>query len=93
MTARVLGAQPRDLKLFKDVGKVALASVLAGVLCFAVRRLMVAGYSSPLVILAGCCIVFASVYVGCILVFKVATFDEREKVRRGVERLQQFVYG
>ena len=91
--SRVLGAQPRDLKLFKDVGKVAVASVLAGVLCFVVRKLIMSGYSSPLLILAGCCIVFASVYVGCILVFKVATFDEREKVRRGVERLQHFVYG
>jgi len=91
--SRVLGATPRDLKLFADVGKVAAASVGAGVLCFFVRSLIMAAHVRPLIVLAGCFIVFAAVYIGAILMLGVATVDEREKVRRGVQRLHQFVYG
>ena len=90
--SRVLGAKPSDLKLFKDVGKVAIASVLAGLLCFLVRSLIMVNYSSPIIILAGCFLVFATVYVGVILMLGVATTDERDKVRRGFERLQNLVY-
>jgi O-antigen/teichoic acid export membrane protein len=89
---RVLGAKPRDLKLFKDVGKIAIASVAAGVLCFFARSLIMSSYQRPVVILAGCFIVFAAIYVGAILMLRVATNDEREKVRRGVQRLHRFVY-
>lgn len=91
--SRVLGAKPRDLKLFADVGKVAVASIGAGVLCFFVRSLMMTAHTRPLIVLAGCFIVFAAVYVGSILIMGVATVDEREKVRRGVRRLHEFVYG
>jgi O-antigen/teichoic acid export membrane protein len=90
--SEVLGAKLRDLKLFKDVGKVAIASAVAGVLCFGVRSLIMVNYSSPLLILAGCFIVFASIYLGVILMLGVATDDERDKVRRGFARLQRFVY-
>jgi len=44
-------------------------------------------------VLAGCSIVFAAVYVSVILMLGVASVDEREKVRRGVQRLHAFVYG
>ena len=91
--SRVLGAKPRDLKLFKDVGKVAIASFVAGVLCFLVRSLIMSSYQRPVMILAGCFIVFAAIYAGAIVVLGVATSDERETVRRGVQRLQQLVYG
>ena len=91
--SRVLGAKPRDLKLFADVAKIAVASVGAGVLCFFVRSLIMAASTRPLMVLAGCFIVFVVVYVGAILMLGVATVDEREKVRRGVQRLHQFVYG
>ena len=89
----MLGAKPRDLKLFKDVGKVAIASLAAGVLCFFVRSLIMSSYQRPIGILAGCFIVFAAIYAGAILMLGVATIDEREKVRRGVQRLHRFVYG
>lgn len=90
--SRVLGAKPRDMKLFTDVGKVAIASVVAGVLCFLVRSLIMVSYSSPLMILAGCFIVFAAVYLAGILLLGVPTVEEREKVRRGCDRLQRLVY-
>src|SRR5688572_1673041 len=90
--SKVLGAKPSDLKLFKDVGKVAIASVVAGVLCFLVRSLIMVNYSSPIIILAGCFLVFATVYVGVILMLGVATNDERDKIRLVYERLQHLVY-
>lgn len=89
----VLGAKPRDLKLFKDVGKVAIASIVAGVLCFFVRSQIMSSYQRPIVILTGCFIVFAALYAGAILMLGVASNDERQKVRLGVQRLHRFVYG
>ena len=91
--SRVLGAKPRDLKLFADVGKVVIASIGAGVLCFFVRSLIMTVHARPLIVFAGCFIVFAAFYVGAILMMGVATVDEREKVRRGVRCLHEFVYG
>ena len=90
---RVLGARPRDARLLKDVGKVAIASVAAGVLCFFARSLIMSSYPRPLFVLAGCFIVFATVYAGAILTLGVATNEEREKMRSGVKRLHQSVYG
>src|SRR5688572_20249989 len=55
--SRVLGASLRDLKLFKDVAKIATASVVAGVLCFVVHSMMMSSGSCAAVILAGCFIV------------------------------------
>ena len=91
--SRVLGAKPRDLKLFADVGKVAVASIGAGVLCFFVRSLIMTASARPLMVLAGCFSAFVTVYVGAVLMLGVATVDERQKVRRGVQRLHQLVYG
>lgn len=90
---RVLGVKPRDARLFKDVGKVAIASVPAGVLCFFARSLIMSNYPHPLLVLAGCFIVFAAVYAGAILILGVATTEERERMRNSVKRMHQFVYG
>lgn len=83
----VLGANLRDLKLFTDVGKVAVASIVAGILCFLVRSVMISSNSGPLSILAACFIAFAAVYGAAIFLLRVATDDEREKVRRGFDRI------
>ena len=87
--SRVLDAGVRDLLLLKDVGKIAVASVVAGLLCLLVRSLMIASGTRPFFILVACSLAFAAVYVPVILLLGVPTSDEREKVRRGVER---FVY-
>jgi O-antigen/teichoic acid export membrane protein len=88
----VLGAGWRDLPLLKDVGKVALASGVAGFLCLFVRSLLTIGNPKPLIILLVCFPVFAVVYLLVVLLLGVPTSDEREKVRLGVGRLQQFIY-
>jgi O-antigen/teichoic acid export membrane protein len=90
--SKVLGAKLSDLRLFKDVGKVGIASAVAGVLCLMVRSMIMTNQARALTVLAGCFLVFASVYVGVILMLGVATNDEREKMRRGFERLHQLVY-
>jgi O-antigen/teichoic acid export membrane protein len=90
--SRVLGAGFRDLLLLKDVVKVAIASIVAGVVCLFVHSMLIASGARPFVILVVCSAVFASIYLPAILLLRVPTSDEREKVRRGVGRLQQFVY-
>jgi len=89
---RVLGAQLRDLLLFKDVAKVALASAAAGLLCLLVHSIALARVSSALVILLICFAVFSATYLGAILLLAVPTSDEREKLRRQLERLPQLIY-
>ena len=90
--SRVLGAGLRDLLLLKDVGKIALASAIAAAVTFAVRSFVPMGGARPLIVLAFCFTVFTLVYLLSIMLLRVPTDDEREKARRGVERLQQFVY-
>ena len=90
--SRVLGARFHDLLLLKDVVKVAVASVVAGVVCMFVHSMMITSGARPFVVLVVCSAVFASIYLPGILLLRVPTSDEREKVRRGVGRLQQFVY-
>jgi O-antigen/teichoic acid export membrane protein len=90
--SRVLGARFHDLLLLKDVVKVAVASVVAGVVCMFVHSMMITNGARPFVVLVVCSAVFASIYLPGILLLRVPTSDEREKVRRGVGRLQQFVY-
>jgi O-antigen/teichoic acid export membrane protein len=89
--SRVLGANLADLLLFKDVGKLALASVFAGLLCLVVRSLALGNGYRPLVTLIICAGTFAAAYVPAVLLLRVPTSEERDKVRRGVERLQRFV--
>ena len=90
--SRVLGANLRDLLLLKDVGKLAVASAIAGLFCLFVRSLIIASAPRPLIILIVCFTTFAAVYLMAVLLFGIPTIDEREKVRRGFERLQQMVY-
>jgi O-antigen/teichoic acid export membrane protein len=89
---RVLGVNMRDLVLLKDVAKLTVASAVAGLLTLFVRFLLTDGGTRPLTVLSVCFIVFASVYLLTVLLLRVPTDDERQKARRGVERLQQFVY-
>jgi len=87
--SRVLGVGLRDLSLLKDVGKITVASVVAGLLCLFVRSMLIANGARPFVVLVISGAAFVAVYVPAILLLHVPTSDEREKVRRGVER---FVY-
>lgn len=89
---RVLGTKMRDLLLLKDVGKVALATAVASSVCLFVHSLIKVGGARPLTILVVCFASFVAVYLLAILLLRVVTTEERERVRRGIERFQQFVY-
>ena len=84
--SRVVGASVRDLLLLKDVGKIAVASVVAGLLCLFVHSMLVANGTRPFIVLVVCGAAFTAVYVPAILLLHVPTSDEWEKVRRGIER-------
>ena len=82
--ARVMGIGRRELRLFKGVGKTALAAVLAGVPCMVVK-LTLAG-SSLLTVLAACGTVYIAVYAALVVVLDVLSVDERASVQRIVPR-------
>ena len=88
----VLGAKWRDVALFKDVGKVALASGVAGLVCLLVHSIVVAGGARPFFVLLICGVVFMAVYLPAIVLLRIPTSDEWDKLRLGVGRLQRVVY-
>jgi O-antigen/teichoic acid export membrane protein len=90
--SKVLGARPRDLLLFKDVGKVAIASAAAGLLCLFAHSIVIASSARPLVVLIICFAVFAATYFAAILLLAIPTTDERVKLRGQLERLQKMLY-
>jgi hypothetical protein len=62
---RVLGVTERDWILLRDVGKLAVAALAAGVITAAIRWWL-AG-QSPLIVLAVCCPAFAVLYLGVVV--------------------------
>ncbi len=88
----VLRVKARDVLLFKDIGKLMLASTVAGLATVSVRSLSLSGGTRHIVVLLICASVFGLIYLTSVVLLRVATADEREKARRGVERLQQYVF-
>jgi len=56
-----------------------------------VRSVMISSNPGPLVIMTTCFIAFAAVYGLAFLMLGVATDEEREKVRRGFDRILSVV--
>lgn len=88
---RVLGVKLGDLMLFKDVGKLMLASTIGGIGALIVRSVMVSEGARPFSVLLVCGSAFALIYLTTMVLMRVPTGDERDKARRGVEQLQQFI--
>jgi len=88
----VLGAKWRDIALFKDLGKVTVASAVAAVVSYFVHSVVIANHIRPFFVLVVCGLVFMAVYLPAVLLLRIPTSDEWDKVRSGVGRLQQFVY-
>ena len=76
----ILGVRRKDIVLLKDVGKLALAAAVAGLVAAAVR-LPLRG-TKPLIVLLACGTVFSLIYLGGVLVTGVATPEEKGMVRR-----------
>lgn len=84
--ARVVGVERGDVWLLKDVGKIALATLMAAAVTWLVRGAL-AGVK-PFFVLAACGALFSLVYVAAILLLGVPTFEERDAVRRRFARVR-----
>lgn len=86
---RVLGASWHHLSLFKDVGKLALASLAAGAVAAAVREWAVE--NDPFVILLLCGIAFGVTYVAAVLPLGVLTSEERGVIQQKIADASKWV--
>lgn len=82
---RALGVTWRDLGLLRDIGKVAVAAVTAGLGTRLLHGLM-AGHA-PLLVLGASAVVFGAVYVLSVLLLGVVTAEERHRIRRRTRNL------
>ncbi len=87
---RILGFARRDLALFKDLWKIALASAGAGAAAWLARSFVQDAH--PLVVLVVCGLIFALAYLALVHAFGVLTDDERGALRRGAARVQRQVF-
>lgn len=85
---RILDMRDGDLKLFGDLWKLAVASVLAGVVTWIVRSTLVG--ARPLFVLAVCGVSFTAAYMASVLLFKIPRVTEREAIRRRLPFLNRF---
>ncbi|HEV2826351.1 MAG TPA: oligosaccharide flippase family protein [Pyrinomonadaceae bacterium] len=77
---RILGITRKDLGLFKDMGKLGIASIIAGAATWVARSFMLG--VKPFFALAGCAVLFAMTYIAATLLLGVVTQDERNLARR-----------
>lgn len=87
---RVLGITTHDLVLFKDVGKLAVASGVAGLTVLCAHSLLVKGGISSFGILLVCAVVFAPIYISAILLLRILNPEELRSLRQIVEQAQRY---
>jgi len=83
---RVIGFRRGDLPLLRDVGKIAGASLAAGLAALLARALLLP-HLPPFFVLAATACVFAPVYLGAVALLGVPTDEERGELRRRAGRL------
>ena len=76
----ILGVKWYDIVLIKDVGKIAIAAAIAGLITFIARQEMVPFELRPFWMLCGGAVVFGIVYIFALFGMKVATEEERERM-------------
>ncbi|MFN2596775.1 MAG: glycosyltransferase [Pyrinomonadaceae bacterium] len=81
----ILEVSWRDLPLFKDVGKIAVCSILAASAALAARAALFG--VKPLFVLAACAAAFGVVYAVALLLLGVPSAEEREAALRRAARL------
>ncbi|HZS48329.1 MAG TPA: lipopolysaccharide biosynthesis protein [Blastocatellia bacterium] len=86
---RTLGVAFHDIRLLLDVGKLAVASVIAGIIATVVHSLLPDIH--PIVTLAISGTVFSIAYAILVLVLGVVSLDERESLRRYASSAQRFI--
>lgn len=88
---RVLGVARADVRLLKDVGKLALATVVAALAGIGVRLLLLSSSAKPFVIIVACGVVFTLVYLACVWMLRVVADDEFDAMRRQSARVRRFM--
>ena len=83
-SAQVLGVTRGDLLLLKDVGRIAVAAIIAGVISWLLVRLF--GTSGPLFKLMLAIPVFGMTYIGGILLFRIITTQEWNVIKNQISR-------
>jgi O-antigen/teichoic acid export membrane protein len=78
----ILGVSKKDLVLLKDIGKLAIAAAVSGLVTAGVRLLLL-NYK-PIVILMVCGMVFSLVYLGAVWLAGVLTPEEKDMVQRKI---------
>lgn len=79
-TGRILGVHLRDLSLLSDVGKLALAAGVAGLLAALIRSLLIV--HPPYVVFVICGLTFSLAYSGIVMLFGILTLEERRSLQR-----------
>lgn len=87
---RVLGVSRRDVPLFGDVGKIAVASAVAAAAAALVRAVLPG--IKPFFALAACGVVFGAAYLCAILLLKVVRAEEFDMARARATKLRRRVY-
>lgn len=88
---RIVNVSWRDVVLVKDVGKVAVAALVAGSLTSVVR--VFATGQRPLIVLAVCGIVFGCSYVALVWLLGIPSAEERAAVRNKLSSVQRLIGG
>ncbi|HVG18969.1 MAG TPA: oligosaccharide flippase family protein [Blastocatellia bacterium] len=86
----ILGLTARDILLFRDVGRLAIAATAAGAVA-AIARWPLLG-SSPIIILAACGGLYFITYFTLVVAMGILTADERRSIRRRVTLVQRFAH-
>ncbi len=85
--SRIVGVARRDIILLKDVGKLAMSSVAAGLLALAAKIYL--GQAGPIKILVITAIIFSVIYISIFLLSSILTRDEWNIIHRQVSRLRR----
>jgi O-antigen/teichoic acid export membrane protein len=83
---RMLGVTWKDVALLKDLARIGLAAVAAGVVTFAARLLTVG--TRPILVMLVCGITFSIAYLVAIFRLGIISPDEREVIRQKMASLQ-----
>jgi hypothetical protein len=79
---RILGVSRKDLVLLNDIGKLAIAAIISGLVAEGVRLLL--RDAQPLINLMVCGMVFSLVYLCAVLLAGILTPEEKDLLRQKI---------
>jgi O-antigen/teichoic acid export membrane protein len=89
-SAKIVGVRKSDVVLLKDLGKLAVCTLVAALGAALVREPVLSARPFYILVISGS--VFAFIYGLSVLLLQIPTIDERESVRRGLMKLQRVIW-